>query len=49
MSADALSDLFAGEDTAEAEVGAMIVADAIDCLRAVRSFLTAKPKGGRRG
>lgn len=46
-SAEALGALFRGENSEEAEVGGLVVADAIDCLRTVRDFLTKKPKGKR--
>jgi hypothetical protein len=47
-SAEVLGAFFEGEDSTDAKAGALVVADAIDCLRTVRAFLTQKP-GGRRG
>jgi hypothetical protein len=41
-SADALQAFFDGRGDHMAEVGALVVADAIDCLRHVRAFLTKK-------
>ena len=38
-----------GEDTEEAEVGALLVADALYCLRLVRDFLTNVPREPTRG
>jgi hypothetical protein len=42
--ADALTAFFHGGDEDAREVGALVLADVADCLRAVRSFIT---KGGR--
>ncbi len=41
-SGEALAAFFGGDDDDLAATGALIVADAIDCLRTVRNFLTRK-------
>lgn len=48
-SAEALTAFFRGEDSTDAEAGALVLADAIDSLRVVREFLTARPKRRRGG
>jgi hypothetical protein len=47
VTADLLTAFFNGGDERDARAGALVLADAIDSLRAVRSFLTQKPR--RRG
>jgi hypothetical protein len=45
-SAEALTAFFHGGSDEDAEVGALVVADAIDCLRVVREALTSRRRGG---
>lgn len=44
-SAVGLLALFRGEEGEAAEVGALVVADAVNCLQIVRTFLTKSSKG----
>ena len=46
MSADCLAALLRGEEGIDADTGALVLADAVDCLRVVRAALT-KRKGPR--
>ncbi len=44
MSADCIGALLRGEEGTDADVGSLVLADAVDCLRVVRMALT-KRKG----